>query len=127
MSVPLRSLFVGILRVTMLLAGTLLARLPMCSAMIYLAAGLALGPEDLAVITPDPMRHAPALELAAEVAVLIWLFSVGLRMGFPLRDRRWWLPVRLAFVSSARARIPNASHHERCSVRYRTDRHAVRG
>ena len=101
MSVPLWSLFVGILLITMVLAGTLFARLPMSSAMIYLAAGFALGPAGLAVITPDPTRYAPALELAAEVAVLISLFSVGLRMGVPVRDRRWWLPVRLAFVSMA--------------------------
>jgi sodium/hydrogen antiporter len=101
MSVPLWSLFVGILLITMVLAGTLLARLPMSSAMIYLAAGYALGPAGLAVITPDPTRYAPALELAAEVAVLISLFSVGLRMAVSLRDRRWWLPLRLAFVSMA--------------------------
>jgi len=101
MSVPLWSLFIGILLITMVLAGTLLARLPTSSAMIYLAAGFALGPAGLAVITPDPTRYAPALELAAEVAVLISLFSVGLRMGVPLRDRRWWLPLRLAFVSMA--------------------------
>jgi NhaP-type Na+/H+ or K+/H+ antiporter len=100
-SVALWSMFVGILLITMMLAGTLLARLPLSSAMIYLAAGFALGPAGLAVITPDPMRYAPALELAAEIAVLISLFSVGLRMGLPLRDRRWWLPVRLAFLSMA--------------------------
>jgi len=100
-SVPLWSLFVGVLLITMVLAGTLLARLPMSSAMIYLAAGFALGPAGLAVITPDPMRYTRPLELAAEVAVLISLFSVGLRMGVPMRDRRWWLPVRLAFVSMA--------------------------
>jgi len=101
MSTALWSLFVGILLITMVLAGTLLARLPTSSAMIYLAAGFALGPAGLAVISPDPTRFAPALELAAEIAVLISLFSVGLRMGVPLRDRRWWLPLRLAFVSMA--------------------------
>ncbi len=101
MSVPLWSLFIGILLITMVLAGTLLARLPTSSAMIYLVAGFALGPAGLAVITPDPTRFAGVLELAAEVAVLISLFSVGLRMGVPLRDRRWWLPLRLAFFSMA--------------------------
>jgi NhaP-type Na+/H+ or K+/H+ antiporter len=94
-------LFVGILLISMVLAGTLIARLPTSSAMIYLAAGYALGPAGWAVITPDPTRFAGLLELAAEVAVLISLFSVGLRMGVPLRDRRWWLPLRLAFVSMA--------------------------
>lgn len=65
MSVPLWSLFVGILPIAMVLAGTLLARLPTSSAMIYLAAGHALGPAGQTVITPDPTRFAPALELAA--------------------------------------------------------------
>ena len=101
MSVPLWSLFAGILLITMVLAGTLLSRLPVSSAMIYLAAGYALGPEGLAVITPNPTRYADVLELVAEIAVLISLFSVGLRMGVPLRDRRWWLPLRLAFLSMA--------------------------
>jgi NhaP-type Na+/H+ or K+/H+ antiporter len=94
-------LFVGILLITMVLAGTLLARLPLSSAMIYLAVGYAIGPTALAVITPDPTRYARELELVAEVALLISLFSVGLRLGVPLFDRRWWLPLRLAFVSMA--------------------------
>ena len=85
----------------MVLAGTLLARLPLSSAMIYLAVGYALGPAGLAVITPDPTRYSRVLELVAEVALLISLFSVGLRLGVPLLDRRWWLPLRLAFVSMA--------------------------
>jgi NhaP-type Na+/H+ or K+/H+ antiporter len=35
------------------------------------------------------------------VAVLISLFSVGLKLGLPLSSRDWLLPVRLAFVSMA--------------------------
>jgi NhaP-type Na+/H+ or K+/H+ antiporter len=96
MSVPLWSLFIGILLITMVLAGTLLARLPTSSAMIYLAAGFALGPAGLAVITPDPTRYAPGLELAAEVAVLISLLFLVLRplsvaagtLGEPMSPRR---------------------------------------
>src|SRR5512133_3621708 len=101
MSVPLSSLLVGILLIAVGVAGTLRPRLPVSSAMVYLAAGFALGPDGLAVITPNPTRYAGVLELAAEIAVLISLFSVGLRMGVPLRDRRWWLPLRLAFLSMA--------------------------
>ncbi len=101
MSVPYWSLFAGILLITMVLAGTLLARLPLSSAMIYLAVGFVLGPEGLRLITPDPTRYVEVLEVVAEVAVLISLFSVGLRMGVPLSDRRWMLPLRLAFVSMA--------------------------
>ena len=33
--------------------------------------------------------------------MLISLFAVGLKLGLPFSDRRWRLPVRLAFVSMA--------------------------
>lgn len=101
MSFAAWSLFVGVLLLSLVLLGTFLGRLPLSSAMLYLALGWLLGPEVMNVLTPDPVRHAALLELAAEVALLISLFAVGLQLGVPLRDRRWWLPVRLAFVSMA--------------------------
>ena len=86
----------------MVLAAKPLARLLLSSAMIYLALGFVLGPAGLELVRLDPMRHAATLERVAEVALLVSLFSVGLRMGnVPLRDRRWVMPVRLAFVSMA--------------------------
>ena len=95
------SLFVGALLVTMVLAGTLLGRLPLSSAMVYLALGWLLGPDAANVLRPDPYLHAGLLERIAEIALLISLFAVGLQLGVPLRDRRWRLPLRLAFVSMA--------------------------
>jgi NhaP-type Na+/H+ or K+/H+ antiporter len=79
----------------------LLKRLPLSNAMLYLAAGLALGHAGWAVLTVNPLVHSPLLERVAEVAVLISLFSVGLKLGLPLSSRDWLLPVRLAFVSMA--------------------------
>ncbi|WP_137896353.1 cation:proton antiporter [Ramlibacter sp. 2FC] len=99
MSVAEWSLFVGALLVTMVLAGTLLGRLPLSSAMVYLILGWLLGPDVSNVLRPDPFVNARTLELLAEVALLISLFSVGLQLGVPMRDRRWRLPLRLAFVS----------------------------
>ncbi|ROM89660.1 sodium:proton antiporter [Pseudomonas brassicacearum] len=102
MSIALWSLLIGILLITMVLAGTLLARLLLSSAMVYLVVGFALGPAGLGIIRLDPARHADILQWAAEVALLISLFAVGLRMGaVPLFDRRWLLPLRLAFISMA--------------------------
>jgi NhaP-type Na+/H+ or K+/H+ antiporter len=101
MSLAQWSLFVGTLLVTMVLAGTLLARLPLSSAMVYLALGWLLGPDAADVLRPDPAAKADVLEPLAEVALLISLFAVGLNLGVPLRDRRWWLPLRLAFLSMA--------------------------
>ncbi len=101
MSLAQWSLFVGVLLVTMVLAGTLLGRLPISSAMVYLALGWLLGPDAMNVLRPDPYANAGLLERLAELALLISLFVVGLQLGVPLRDRRWRLPLRLAFVSMA--------------------------
>lgn len=102
MSVAFWSLLLGALLITMVLAGTLLARVLLSSAMVYLGVGFALGPEGLGIIGLDPVRHANILQWAAEVALLISLFTVGLRMGaVPLFDRRWLMPLRLAFISMA--------------------------
>ena len=101
MTLPAWSLIVGVLLLAMVLAGTLLDRLPLSSAMVYLALGWLLGPDVADVLRPDPLRHAALLERLAEGALLISLFAVGLRLGVPLRDRRWRLPLRLAFVSMA--------------------------
>lgn len=91
------SLLLGALLVAMALTGTLLGRLPLSSAMVYLALGWLLGPDVLNVLKPDPVRHAALLEHLAEVALLISLFAVGMKLGVPLRDTRWRLPLRLAF------------------------------
>jgi NhaP-type Na+/H+ or K+/H+ antiporter len=99
MSLPVWALLLGALMVTMVLAGTLLGRLPLSSAMVYLALGWVLGPDVMNVLRPDPSLHAGALGIFAEVALLISLFAVGMQLGVPLRDRRWRLPARLAIAS----------------------------
>ena len=67
--------------------------------MVYLALGWVLGPDVMNVLRPDPVLHAGVLERIAEVVLLISLLAVGMQLGVPLRDRRWRLPARLAFVS----------------------------
>ncbi len=67
--------------------------------MLYLAAGYGIGPAGWALMAPDPLTYSAILERVAEVAVLISLFAVGLKLGLPLSDRGWRLPVRLAVVS----------------------------
>lgn len=95
------SLFAGVLLLSLVLLGTWLGRLPLSSAMVYLVLGWVLGPAALNVLTPDPTRYAALLEVVSEIALLVSLFAVGLQLGVPLRDQRWRLPLRLAFVSMA--------------------------
>ena len=85
----------------MVVAGATLARLLVSSATIYLCVGYLADPGGLNLIVPDPLHHADVIGRVAEVALLISLFTVGLRMGVPIFDRRWMVPLRLAFVSMA--------------------------
>ena len=99
MSFALWALVAGAILITMALAGTLLKRLPVSPGIVYLAIGYALGPAGWALMAPDPFLYSAELEKMAEVALLISLFAVGLKLGVPLRDKRWYLPLRLAFPS----------------------------
>ncbi|MFM1987462.1 MAG: hypothetical protein RJA99_419 [Pseudomonadota bacterium] len=93
------SLLAGVLLLCLVLLGSLIARLPISAALLYLLAGWILGPAVAGVFTPDPMRHAATLERVTEAGLLISLFGVGLQLGVPLRNRRWHVPLRLATVS----------------------------
>ncbi len=93
------AVIIGALLTAMALSGTWLRRLPVSTAMLYLAAGYGLGPAGLALLAPDPLAYSVILERAAEVAMLISLFAVGLKLALPLSDKGWRLPLRLASVS----------------------------
>ena len=89
-------LLIGAFLLLMVLVGTLLRRLPISAAIIYLLIGVALGPYGLGLIALDPMTQSKVLELVAEVAVLISLFTVGLKLRVSVFGRAWRLPLRLA-------------------------------
>ncbi|XLZ72887.1 sodium:proton antiporter [Massilia sp. SR12] len=101
MSNPGWALMAGLILIAMMLAGTLVSRLPLSGAMVYLGLGLLLGPFGVSVIDLHPIDDAAALELMTEIALLISLFSVGLKLEVPILDARWMAPYRLAFVSMA--------------------------
>ncbi|HEX2188101.1 MAG TPA: sodium:proton antiporter [Longimicrobiaceae bacterium] len=92
-------LVVGGLLVLMAVAGSVLRRLPLSIAMVYLAAGVLIGPAALDLFYVDPVDQAALLERITEVAVIVSLFSAGLKLRTPLTDGRWQVPVRLAFLS----------------------------
>lgn len=94
-------LLVGGLLVVMALTGTLLARLPLSPAMLYLAVGYAVGPAGVGLLALDPVRDAKLLERLAEVAVIVALFATGLKLRARPADAGWRPPVRLATASMA--------------------------
>ncbi|WP_298923373.1 cation:proton antiporter [uncultured Ramlibacter sp.] len=93
------SLLVGALLIVMALGTSVLARLPLSTAMLYLLAGVAIGPLGLGLLWATPDRHTLLIERLTEVVVLVSLFTAGLKLSPPLNDRRWWLPLRLALTS----------------------------
>ena len=62
------TLIIGALLISMALSGTLLKRLPLSNALLYLAAGYRPGPAGLALMAPDPLAYTVLLERMAEVA-----------------------------------------------------------
>lgn len=94
-------LIAGVLLVGVALAGSAVDRLPLSVPVLYLAAGVVLGPWVSGLVDVDPVGDAHVLERVTEVAVVISLFGAGLAMRVPVRRHLWAVPFRLAFVSMA--------------------------
>ena len=92
-------LLVGGLLLVMGLTSAALKRLPITSAIIYLAVGLLVGPTVLNLFHFNPLKESALLQVLTEVAVLISLFSAGVKMPVPVSLARWRTPVLLATVS----------------------------
>ncbi len=89
-------LIAGTLFVLMALAGTLLKRLPLSTSIVYLTAGYSIGPNGLNLLRLDSVTHASLVEHLTEVAVLISLFTAGLKLRAKIRDKSWRGAVQLA-------------------------------
>ncbi|WP_310448101.1 cation:proton antiporter [Thiobacillus sp.] len=94
-------LLVGGLLLARGLTASILKRLPVTPAIIYLAVGLLVGPTVLNVFHFNPLKESALLEVLTEVAVLISLFSAGIKMPVPVSLARWRPPILLATVSMA--------------------------
>ena len=94
---------VGALLLGMGVTTGFIKRLPLTTAMIYFVVGYAMDPAGLSFAALDPVRHPHVLERVTEVAVLISLFTAGLKLRAPFggggQDRRWTTPLRLATTS----------------------------
>jgi NhaP-type Na+/H+ or K+/H+ antiporter len=86
----------GTLLIGMALAGSVLKRLPLTASMFYLGAGALLGPWGAGLLRVDVIEDARLLERLTEVAVIVSLFTAGLKLRLPMRDGRWRAPVLLA-------------------------------
>jgi sodium/hydrogen antiporter len=92
-------LVVGGVLIFMGLASSTFKRLPISTAMCYLAIGFALGPGAANMLHIDLVGEATILRRITEVAMLVSLFAIGLRLRVPPTDRIWILPLRLGLVA----------------------------
>ncbi|WP_029214825.1 cation:proton antiporter [Kallotenue papyrolyticum] len=88
---------IGALLILMALLSSLLSRLPLTAAIVYLAVGVLIGPYGLGIAAFEPLDDATLLERLTEIAVIVSLFTAGLKLRVPFRDRQWRIPLRLAF------------------------------
>jgi NhaP-type Na+/H+ or K+/H+ antiporter len=94
-------LVVGLLMLAMGLVAPAMQRLPLTTAIIYLAVGMIVGPTVLGLFHFNPLKQSAVLEMLTEVAVLISLFAAGVKLPAPVTWARWRSPVLLAFASMA--------------------------
>ena len=92
-------IIVGTLLIAKTLGGSFITRLPLSAAMVYLAVGIAIGPWGWGLLKLDAIKNTVLLERLTEVALLISLFTSGMKLELPLKDKRWHIPVQLATVS----------------------------
>lgn len=92
-------LLVGGLMLAMGLTAPIIKRLPITTAIAYLAVGLLVGPTGLGLFHFNPLQESALLQVLTEVAVLISLFAAGVKMPVPVTYARWRAPIFLAFFS----------------------------
>jgi NhaP-type Na+/H+ or K+/H+ antiporter len=92
-------LIVGGVLVFMGLAATTLRRLPISAAMFYLAIGYVLGPPGVGLLRLDMIADAHLLRIFTEVALLVSLFAIGLRLRLGMLEKLWTVPLRLGFLA----------------------------
>ena len=95
----LACLIVGVVLIAMTMGSSFVGRLPLSAAMLYLGVGIAIGPWGFNLLKLSAFRDVVLLERLTEVALLVSLFTAGMKLELPLTDRRWRLPVQLASVS----------------------------
>jgi NhaP-type Na+/H+ or K+/H+ antiporter len=90
----------------------MMTRRPVLIAGTALGLGMILGPLGLKVLQPQLMEDGGPIESVGEVALLICLFCVGLRLRVPMEWPLWRLPLRLSTLTMfATAALAAAAAH----------------
>ncbi|HEX2225073.1 MAG TPA: cation:proton antiporter, partial [Thermoanaerobaculia bacterium] len=99
LSIALWYLILGGLLIVIALVASVVKHLPLTTTMLYLVVGFVLGASGLRALVLDPLDQARLLEHLTELAVIVSLFTAGLKFRVAVRDPLWRIPIRLATVS----------------------------
>lgn len=86
-------LVIGLLLLGVTLGSSWISRLPLSYALIYLLAGIFLGPYGVGIVDMKPGTEF--LERLTEIVVIVSLFACGIKMNRPPNLRAWHSTVRL--------------------------------
>lgn len=92
-------LTVGLVLFSIGITQPLIRRLPLTNTIVYLLVGIVLGPTVLGLFHFNPLEQSRLLEVVTEIAVLLSLFTAGMKMPVPVRAARWRTPTLLAFIA----------------------------
>ncbi|MBC7533730.1 MAG: sodium:proton antiporter [Oligoflexus sp.] len=89
-------LVVGAVFIAMAGFSSWVTKLPLTTGIVYALIGVGIGPFGIDILVIDLFRHTEFLEHVTEIAVVISLFTAGLKLNLPLTDPQWRLAVLLA-------------------------------
>ena len=92
-------LVIGVILLSMGLLASRIRRMPVTSALFYLIVGIVIGPSVFNLFHFNPLKQSAWLEILTEAAVLISLYTSGLKLQLPIRASLWRIPLRLATLS----------------------------
>ncbi|MDX1571409.1 MAG: cation:proton antiporter [Xanthomonadales bacterium] len=92
---------IGVILLAMGITAQFMRRLPITNAMAYLAVGFIIGPTFLHLFHFNPLKESAMLERITEMAVILSVFTAGLKMPVPVDLRVWRYPLLLGIVSMA--------------------------
>lgn len=92
-------LTVGLVLFGIGLTQPLIRRLPLTNTIVYLLVGIVLGPTVLGLFHFNPLAQSSLLAVITEIAVLLSLFTAGMKMPVPVRPVRWRTPILMAFIA----------------------------
>ena len=84
-------------------------RMPLTTAVVYLAFGYLLGPHGFGLLNIDTGTHSRTIESITQIVIAISLFSGALKLRVPVLDKAWLDPLRLALLSMVLATFAAAA------------------